>query len=114
MKRNKLLLMVLPVAAVLIAAICITAVILVTSQTKSDRYYEQLRSARQYLSEDDFDAVVAAYEAAIEIKPENPEAYVELAGLYADAGMYDEALETAQLGLTATRDRRLESLVEEL
>lgn len=114
MKRNKLLLVVLPVAAVLIAAICITAVILVTSQTKSDRYYEQLRSARQYLSEDDFDAVVAAYEAAIEIKPENPEAYVELAGLYADAGMYDEALETAQLGLTATRDRRLESLVEEL
>ena len=57
---------------------------------------------------------MAAYEAAIEIKPENPEAYVELANLYAERGMYDEARQTAQLGFSATRDRRLEDFLEEI
>lgn len=114
MKSNKLLMIVLPAAAVLIGIICIVTVLLVTGQAKNDRYYDQLRSARQYLNEDDFEAVVAAYEAAIEIKPENPEAYVELANLYAERGMYDEARQTAQLGFSATRDRRLEDFLEEI
>ena len=114
MKNNKFLLIVIALAAVLIGAICIVTVILVSDREQSDRYYEQMRSARQYWEEGDFASVVAAYEAAIEIRPEDPEAYVELAGLYAEHGMYAEAREVAEKGFSVTRDHRLEALLEEI
>lgn len=114
MKQTKLLRIILPVAGLLIAAICVAAAILVSGQMKSDKYYEQMRSARQYLSEGDYTKVIEAYKAAIEIEPENPEAYMALAQAYMDNGQYEEARETARLGFGATRDKRLEALILEL
>lgn len=114
MRKNKLLLIVLPVAGGLIAIICIAAALLLSGQMKSDKYYEQIRSARQYLTEGDYSKVIEAYKAAIELKPENPEAYMALAQAYMENGQYDEAKETARLGFSATRDKRLEELILKL
>ena len=73
-----------------------------------------MQSARQYLLDGDYEQVIAAYKAAIELKPEDVDAYVGLVQAYMDNGQYVEANEIANLGFTATRDKRLEKLVQQI
>ena len=114
MQKNKLLRILLPVAGGLICGICIAAVFFVSGHMKNDKHYELVRSARQYLMDGDYENVIASYKAAIDLKPENPESYVELISLFMEDGQYVEAADYARLGFTATRDRRFESLLEEI
>lgn len=114
MKKNKLLWIVLPAAAVLIAAICVTAFILISNEKKDDKYRTQMQAAEQYLMEGDYDKLIAAYQAAIDLKPEDVDAYVGLAEAYMENGQYVEASETARLGFAATRSSKLEALLAEI
>lgn len=112
MKRNKLLWVVIPVGGILIAAIVAAAVLLLTLQKKESRYYEQINSARIYMEQADYSKMISAYEAAIELRPEEPEAYIDLAEYYLQDGKYYEASEIATLGLLRTNNVRLEDLIK--
>ena len=114
MQKNKRMWILIMSASVLICGICFAAVILVSGQKKSEKYYDLMRSARRYLTEGDYENVIAAYKAAIDLKPEDPESYMELVSLYMEEDRYVEAADYARMGFTATRDRRFESLLEEI
>lgn len=111
MKKKKTLLIVIPVACVLIAAVIVGAVLLISSQKKEDRYYEQMQAAKRYLSEENYEKMVSAYEMAIELKPEDPDAYIGLAEYYLEAGEYYEAKSIARTGLLKTNNKRLQDLI---
>ena len=59
MKKNKLLWIVIPAAGVLIAEVVIVAVVLVSGQMKEDKYYEQLKTAQNYMADMDYDKVIS-------------------------------------------------------
>lgn len=111
MKKKKTLLIVIPVACVLIAAVIVGAVLLISSQKKEDRYYEQMQAAKRYLSEENYEKMVSAYEMAIELKPEDPDAYIGLAEYYLDEGKYYEAKSIARTGLLKTNNKTLQDII---
>ena len=114
MKKNKLLWIVIPAAGVLIAAVVIVAVVLVSGQMKEDKYYEQLKTAQNYMADMDYDKVIEAYKAAIDLQPDNAQAYMELAEVYIEMGDYHEASYTAELGYLKTKDEKLTTLSERI
>lgn len=111
MKKNKLLWILLPTAGFLIVAVVVSAVLLVSSQNKEERYYEQLKVAEMYLEDMDYSEVVRAYEAAIKLKPEEPDAYIALAEYYLEQGQYYDAASIVKMGYEKTGSRRLERMI---
>ena len=69
---------------------------------KEDRYYEQIQAAKRYLNEADYEKMISAYEMAIELKPEDPDAYIGLVEYYLEEGEYYEAKGIARTGLIKT------------
>lgn len=110
MKKNRTLMIVLPVAAILIAAIIMTAAVLVSRQNKEERYFEELKTAREYLAAGDYDNMIEAYKLAIDIRPEEPAPYVELANAYVSMGDYKNAALIAELGYSRTNDDELDRI----
>ncbi len=111
MKINKILWVVLPIAGILIAVIIGGAFLLISSQQTQDRYYEQMNAAKKYLEDADYSKMVEAYELAMELNPEKPEPYVELAEYYMDEKNYYEANAIANRGWETTRDDRLKNIM---
>lgn len=114
MKKNKVLWITVSVGCILICIICVTAFLLISNENKSSKYYEQMRSARQYVTDGDYESIIAAYKAAIDLKPEDPQAYMELSELYMELGEYEQAYEVAQLGYSNTQDRRFRTLINDI
>lgn len=114
MKSNKLLWVLVPVAVALVAVICVVTALYVSDTKMSNKYYDNIRSARKYAAEGNLDQVLLSYKAAIQLDPENPEAYLELAQVYMDNEMYMEANNYARLGFNATGDKRFELLLPKI
>lgn len=112
MKKNKILWIVLPVAVLMIAAVVAVTVLLLTGQNKQQKYSEQMAAAQRYLEAEDYEKVIMAYEAAIEMNPQAPEAYEELAEFYIDQGKYYTAQIVAEDGWKATGDSRFQDLMD--
>lgn len=64
----------------------------------------------RYLSEENYEEAILAFEAAIEIDPKNADAYRKLAEAYEKTGDEDAALRTLETGAEATGDRELADL----
>ena len=109
--KNKI---VIGIAALLIAGIVAAAALLVSGQLKEKKYYEQLREARAYMISLDYDRGIEAYKAAIEINPEEADAYIELAEIYIDIGDYTEAAYTAELGSLKSGSESFQALMAKL
>lgn len=114
MKKRRWLWAVILAGVILLAVLIAVCVLTLSEQQETKKYYAQLRSARQYLTEGDYDTVVSAYETAISLRPDDPDGYIELATYQEEQGEYSDALATAQQGYTITRDETLEAMVQEL
>lgn len=112
MKKNRLLWVLIPGAGILIAAVIAVSWILISEEQKEERYYEQMRAAGMYLEQADYSKMISAYEAAIELKPEQADAYIGLAEYYLEEGQYYEADEIAQMGWLKTNNARLQDLIK--
>ena len=106
--------LILIIAGVLLIAVVIVLVVISASGRKERDYEEQLKLAERYLDELDYDRAIAAYKAAIEIDPENPEAYLALADVYIEKGDYEAARKILEKGLKRTGDEEFEERLEEL
>jgi len=79
-----------------IVVVCILVggiVIYVKALSPDARLQKQLDLGRKYLDEMDYERAIAAFEKAIEIDPNNPEIYLELANAYIGLNDYDSASE---------------------
>ncbi|MBR3307981.1 MAG: tetratricopeptide repeat protein [Lachnospiraceae bacterium] len=101
------------VIVTLAVALIVVVVIAVIANSPAQKYSKQLKLAERYMEELDYDKAVAAYRAAIDIDPENPEAYEALAELYIDRGEDEEALEILKAGVGETEAEELKILLSE-
>ena len=96
------------VVAVLVLSIVVTGIFVLSDPQR--KYDKQLSLGEKYFDELDYDRAIAAYRAAIEIDPKNPDAYEALAEIYMEIGEPGEALAVLQEGIDETEDERLEEL----
>ena len=98
MKKLKNFWIKISVAVVLCVAVITTAVVIILSMKKEDRYHEQMKVAEAAYADMDYEKMIEAYEAAIELMPEEADAYIALAEYYMESGDYEEAEEIADKG----------------
>ena len=101
------------VSSLIVVALSIIIVIWV-SGSKERNYEEQLKLAERYLDELDYDRAIAAYKAAIDIDPDNPEAYLALADTYVEIGDLEAAKKILEKGLKRTGDEEIEERLAEI
>ena len=114
-KKNLLPFLIGGIAAVAVLVVLIVALSAVAVYNSPGKKYDrQLSLAERYLDELDYEKAIAAYKAAIEIDPNNPEAYKALAELYMTMSDNVSAQETVQAGIDATGDAGLTALLEQI
>ena len=104
------------IIAAIVACLCILAIeaIVVVGSNGDRKLNAQLKLADRYLDELDYEAAIAAYEAAIEIEPRCEAAYLGMAEAYKALGEYEKALETLETGYDATGSEKILEALDEL
>ena len=104
------------IIAAIVACLCILAIeaIVVVGSNGDRKLNAQLKLADRYLDELDYEAAIAAYEAAIEIEPRCEAAYLGMAEAYKALGEYEKALETLETGYDATGSEKIQEALDEL
>ena len=77
-------------------------------------WQEQYDLGMRYLNEGNYQEAVIAFEAAIEIDPKRPEAYLGAAEAYIAADDIDAAIAILEKGYAATNDDTLKSRLDEI
>lgn len=102
------------IAAVLVVVVAIAAAVIVAVGGNTSTYEKHMELAQQYLDELQYEQAIAEYKAAIEIEPNNAEAYLALVEVYVQQGDYGAALEVLSNGIEQTQDERLRERLEKL
>ncbi len=114
-KKNLIPLLIGCIAAIAVLAVLIFTLSAVAIYNSPEKKYDrQLSIAERYLGELDYEKAIAAYKAAIEIDPNNPEAYKMLAELYLAMDDRDSALDTVRAGIDASGDEVLSAMLTEI
>ena len=77
-------------------------------------WQEQYDLGIKYLEEGNYEEAIIAFNAAIEIDPKRPEAYIGLADVYTAQGDTDAAKKALEDGLAATEDDSVRARLEQL
>ena len=76
-----------------IAIICVAVVLVFAGNGKEKSEYDKrLTASQKYLDELNYEKAIAELELAIEIEPNNAEAYIALAEVYVEMGDYESAI----------------------
>ena len=81
----------------LVAIIIIGRMVYINAQ-----YNDKMDLGNRYLNSQDYEQAILAFEAAIDIDPRRPEAYVGLAQVYVEQERYRDAVDILQEGMEAT------------
>ena len=113
-KKKSRLPIILALTTVALAAVVILVLVVAGNNSSSARVKKHLQLAQRYLEELNYEQAIAEYEAAIEIDPQNPDAYEKLAELYILQGNYDQAAAILKNGIKVTDNANLISLEEQV
>jgi len=94
-------------AIIIVAVVMIATCVIIYTQSSSVRFKKQFNLGTKYLSKLDYDQAIVSFEKAIEIEPDNVDAYLGLADAYIGKGMTDKAIEILRSGYDKTGDDRL-------
>lgn len=98
--KAKLIVILIIIAVVIIGGV--TAALLIMNQSNTNEYQDQLSLGMKYLGEEKYDEAITALKRAIEIDPDNPDAYIKLADVYIAKGDIPSAIQTLEDGLKRT------------
>ncbi len=110
-KQSKLL---IGITAGVLLAVIIVAAVLMSSGSDSKKYAKHMETAQHYMDELQYERAIAEYEAAIEIEPNNEEAYLALVDAYMAMGDDDSALAVLNRGAERTGSGELADYIEEV
>lgn len=105
------------IAGVAVAGIVTFAVIKggqISKERKEEKFRTEMRHAKRYLNDLDYEQAIVAYEAAIKIDPKNPKPYIGIADTYIAMGDYDSAEEYLDDGYDRTKDRQIRDYLKEV
>ena len=113
MKENQKKKTVIAVAAVIVIS-AIVFVLIAGGNSSAKRIAELLDLGNKYLTEQDYEEAVAAFQEAIEIEPKCEEAYLGLADVYIAMDDYESAIDILQQGIEQTGSEELAAYLEEI
>ena len=113
MKKQAKIVIIIIGGILLAVTIAITTVLMVSS-SDSKKYQKHMEVAQKYLEALQYEQAIAEYELAIEIEPNNIEAYQALAELYVQMEDYESAIAVLNQGIEQTDSRRLVNYLEEV
>ena len=111
-KISPLPFVIIGIVTVVLLAVIITGIVVMTSPAR--KYDKQLSLGQRYLDELDYEQAIAAYRAAIDIDPKNPEAYKALAEIYIEMNDIEKAIAILDEGINATGDDELKKMLDDL
>lgn len=115
MKKQSRMIIGITAGTLLIADIVIAAVLILWfSNSDTRKYANHMESAQRYMDELQYEQAIAEYKAAIEIEPNNVEAYQALAGLYVQTGDYESAIAILNQGMEQTGSEELAEYIEKV
>ena len=85
----------------LLAAAAVMVVLFLTIGSSGKRLERQLALGQKYLDAADYEQAIAAFQKAIDLNPESPDAYLGLAGAYRATDQNILAYQTLLDGVTA-------------
>ena len=94
-------------AAIVLIAVAVAITGFITQSSSGREYKEHLELGNRYLSELEYEQAIIELRAAIEIEPNNSEAYLALSEVYVAMGDYENAIAVLQEGYEATGDEEL-------
>jgi len=98
-----------------VAAIAIVVIIVVLAGTaKTSNYSEKLAQADRYAGLADYDSAIQLYTEAIEMHPNNPDAYIKLVNVYISINDLTNARMIAQKGAALTKNDVLKNMLNML
>ena len=99
-----------------ITALLLAAILLLSLAAcgAKDPWQEKYDLGMRYLNEGNYQEAVIAFEAAIEIDPKRPEAYLGAAEAYIAADDIDAAIAILEKGYAATNDDTLKKRLDEI
>lgn len=74
---------------------------------KEKKYFEYVEEANRYLSSEDYEGAELSYIKAIEVQPENPEAYMKLAAIYMADDRWEDTRKLLVRGIQETNSEVL-------
>ncbi|MEQ8174792.1 MAG: tetratricopeptide repeat protein [Syntrophomonadaceae bacterium] len=98
------------IAAILAVVLALSIGTFLWSRGSADRELEKLDLAVKYLSENDYEKAILAFNEAIKIDPKEVKAYQGLARVYTLQGRYDEAKAAYDRGLSAVEQDKQPAL----
>lgn len=114
-KRNKtVMILSVVLAMIVLASVVSIGVYLINNQMRETDYRQEIETAQKYLSEENYEAAIAAYTRAISRIPDSEEAYIGLSQVYEQTGDYESAVTALQDGFRATGSNRLYAMLSSL
>lgn len=98
----------------LVLVIAILAICLGYNSSASVKLKKQLDLGQKYLTEQNYEQAVVAFEAAIEIEPKSPDAYLGLADVYISQNNLEKVSVVLQNGYEQTKDENLKTKLDEV
>ncbi len=110
--KGKLIALMIVLCAVIIGAV-LTIILVVAGSKNSEAVREQISLGEKYMSDEDYDEAIIAFEKAIEIDPNNVDAYKKLAEAYKAVGNDTEAVRALRRGYERTGNGELKAMMDE-
>lgn len=112
--KSKRTILAVAIGGILIAAVILAGVYLISSQKTAPSYQEQLRTAKQYLEDKDYEKAEALLLSMIEENPEESEGYIQLSQMYLEQQNYYDANKIARNGYDATGDYEFQTIIQQI
>ena len=110
--KGKIIAIIAVICAVIIGIV--TAIIIVAVSGANAEAREQLSLGDKYMKNEEYDEAIVAFSKAIDIDPNNAEAYTKLADAYLAVGNHDQAVKTLQAGYDRTHSGDIKNRLDEL
>ena len=112
--KTKLFVIIGIVAAVVIIGIIAGIIIAASDKGGTSEFDEQISLGEKYLKEENYDEAIAAFKKAIEIDPNNPEGYINLADAYLAKGDTQNAISALETGYERTGSEKIKTKLDKV
>ena len=110
--KGRMIAIIVVLIAVIIGSV-LTIILVAAGSQNARSAREQISLGEKYMSDEDYDEAIIAFEKAIEIDPNNIDAYKKLAEAYKAVGNYTEAVRALRRGYEYTGNGELKGMLDE-
>lgn len=113
-KSKNPLIAIISISGIVLVGIVIVLIMIFSQPKTNSKLSEQISLGEKYLTEENYDEAIVAFKKAIQIDPNEPQLYIQLADAYIGKGDKDSAVETLENGYKTTGSEEIKKKLDEL